>query len=257
MLLKKYVQCSIVFFVAFMLTVNSGWAQTEKSTLSVKRDNKSGQQNPKTNKKKNVKVSESAKPPTIGAGPKKEPAPISAAREKEILTFVQKHVPQIRPMLTTLKQKKNKGQFNVALRNLDREIRGLKNQEARSPERYPLSLQLWTKRYQVKLVAAKIVTAAKNGSTKSEKQVQRLTAQLKSLINEQFQVRQKQLELDRDNYQSRVDRINKQLDDLAQQKKKEMNRQLDSMKNALNRLKKERNKKPRSNKKKTKSDAIN
>lgn len=237
--------------IALSLVVSAAAQSTPQKLLSdaIKQDNKKGAKGNSNNKRPQngkAQVSESAKPPNAKSVQPKTPAPIAQSRQDEIFRFVQQHVPEIKTMLETL-QKRNQSQFQVAMRGLDREIRNLKNQQSRAPDRYELSLKLWTVRSKVKLTAAKIST------TKAEKQRERLKNQLKDLINEQFKLRRAQLDKELKTYENRVEKIKDQISKLDQQKAKEAQRQIEAMDRAAQKLKsnnKKNNKKnrPKNNK---------
>lgn len=152
---------------------------------------------------------------------KAPPAPVPKQRIEELFSFVEQHHPEIKPLLRSL-QKKQRAQFQTAMKTLDREVRVLQLQKEKAPERYELSLELWISRSKTKFIAAQIATA------KSVTQVEKLRKEMKAQIDNHYDIREKQLKADLAASRKRTERIESQINELGKLRENEIKRQTES-----------------------------
>lgn len=242
--------------VLTLLLTGTVWAQPQTSALSSKNGvpsqqaKKNSQQDDKAkqankakrddkSKQKEAVQNAATRPPAVKA--KVPPAPVPAKRIRELFQFVEQHHRALKPLLKTL-ERRHEVKFQVAMRTLDREVRSLQVQKKNSPGRYDRSLKIWVLRSQAKLVAAKIVTS------KTDKAKAKLQKELESLVNQQLDLRQDQLQADLQAYQSRVDRLKKQQAELKSKRRVMVERQVDSLVRSLKGMTRNNKQNPKANK---------
>lgn len=107
---------------------------------------------------------------------------ISAQRRAELIRFVKKHHPAIRPLLVSL-EKNRPEKFQAAMRKLDREVKNLQALEERAPERYKNLLEQWICRSKIELLSARLALK------KTDDQKAAIKKELKSLIAKRHDLR--------------------------------------------------------------------
>ena len=142
----------------------------------------------------------------------KKPAPVSNKRRAELMEFVNDHHPEIRPLLNSLR-KTQQAKFHAALRTLDRDVKNIQALEKRSPERHARSLEQWTVKSKIKLLAARLAMK------KSQKNSQAIKDELKDLIERQLELRLEQANEDLIATRKRLERLETLQNELKNQEK--------------------------------------
>ncbi|MEM9944174.1 MAG: hypothetical protein AAF939_21640, partial [Planctomycetota bacterium] len=106
------------------------------------------------------------------------------------------------PLLKTLERHK-KQQYAITMRNLDREIRNLQNQQKRAPTRYPNLLAQWVVNSKIRLKTAQLAREKTEQQGPLLKDVENLLKQLHNL-------KQRQAESDITTLKKRLDRLEKE-----------------------------------------------
>lgn len=182
-------------------------------------------QSDKDSSKNRAQAKDSARPDAKkSAGQKpvdKKPAPnVSKERRAELMAFVKKHHPEIRPLFNSL-QKTHPSQFQATLRTLDREVRNLQALENRWPEKYQKSLEYWTTKSKVRLLSAQL--AIKN----SLPEQQTIEKKIFQLIQKQYELRIAIIGMDVTAAESRLDKYKSELAKLKDNRESDVNRQMD------------------------------
>jgi hypothetical protein len=123
---------------------------------------------------------------SVGNAQTKQLPEISAQRRAELIGFVRKHHPAIRPLLVSL-EKNRPTRFQIALRTLDRDVKNLQALEERAPERYKNLLEQWICKSKIELLSAKLALK------KTDDQKAAIKKELKSLIAKRHDLRVKLL----------------------------------------------------------------
>jgi hypothetical protein len=182
------------------------------------------------------------------SGAAKLPQNVSAARQKEILAFCDKHHKELLPLLATLRKNRS-GQYQTVLRSLDREVRSLQSQEKRSPDRYPKYLEIWTVRSKVRLLTAHMAMK------RTPEQRAKVKKQLGVLVAKEYDLKTEQLRADYVASKKRTERVKGQLDAIESNRKELIAKSLEKLDNSARRIisqsqkAKEAKKKPVENKK--------
>lgn len=203
-----------------------GNAQT-KSTASQVGDQAKGQSAPVKAAQKSGKPVESKQKVAPTKQANEKTPQVTPKRRVELMTFLKKHHPQLRPLLGSLKKNRPE-QFESALRTLDVEIKKLQALKQRSPSRYKKSLELWIVKSKIKLVTAQLVTK------KKEEDLRQLKKDLQALINEQYDLRVAHLADDVAVAKKRHQKLQVQLTDLKANRNDKVQQQmmLHTIKNA-------------------------
>lgn len=159
----------------------------------------------------------------------KKAAPISEARLAELMKFVDTHHGALRPLLNQLKRT-SKGQYDSAIRSLDRTVKSLQAQKSKSEERYKRSLDSWILSSKIQLLTARL--ARKD----SEKEKANIRKQVRTLIIQQNKIRQDQLSSDLAAAEKRVAKLKKQQADLEASVEQEISKKLAYVEKTSNRI---------------------
>ncbi|MGC1274513.1 MAG: hypothetical protein WBC44_12480 [Planctomycetaceae bacterium] len=125
------------------------------------------------------------------------------SREKAALTFASRHHPELAELLKRLKASDAKA-FEKAVRDVSQSRERLSRLEANDPERYEHALRVWTLDSRIRLLAAR--SAMSDDPSIEER--------LRELLQERRQARLSMLRLEHRRLESRVDRIEGQIDQL-------------------------------------------
>ena len=145
------------------------------------------------------------------------------------MEFVNAHHPAIRPLLNSLK-KTQQGKYLAALKTLDRDVRIIQVHEKRSPERFARSLEQWTVKSKIKLLAARLAMR------KSQKDHQTITTELTELIERQIELRLEQANDDLIATLKRLERLETLRNELTTNQEKLTQQQLGSITKNAQRL---------------------
>lgn len=144
------------------------------------------------------------------------PMTVTPEREAAAMTFVKQHHPELAELLKYLKKSLPK-QYDKAARDLFRTSERLARvKDGGDERRYKLELELWQTRSRIQLLAARLRTRP------NEKHKQELA----NLLEKQYELRLAQLEFSRDRAAVRVDKLNKQIDQLKSTRRQAIERQL-------------------------------
>ena len=149
--------CFLLLAACLFACCSIGNAQT-KSTVSQFNDPSRRQTNSFELAQKTESPGKSKQQPAApnNAVEKKQVPAISQQRRAELIGFVRKHHPAIRPLLVSL-EKNRPAEFQTALLRLDREVKNLQILEKRSPERYQNLLEQWICKSKIELLSAQLV----------------------------------------------------------------------------------------------------
>ena len=167
--------------------------------------------------------------PTNSKTTDKKPANISKERRAELMAFVKEHHPAIRPLLNSL-QKTNPGQYQHALRTLDRDVKALQALQKRAPARYRMSLGYWVTKSKIKLLSAKLAIK------KTFPEQQAIEKQIFTLIQKQQDLRIAIVTADIKTTEKRLEKYKSDLSKLNKNRTAEIQRQMDVIKNNSQRI---------------------
>ncbi len=187
---------SATFLFAFSIFCASSFAQSKSANS--KFDFTDAQQTPIGNQ--NAANKTKSRDTTKNAVQKKLAPALSNKRRAKLMEFVNAHHPEIRPLLNSLRKSRS-GHYQSAIMALDRDVRNLQALEKRSPERYKRSLEQWTVKSKIKLMAAKLAVE------KTLKNRTSIEVELKTLIERQHELRLEQTEYDLVAARKRVERL--------------------------------------------------
>ena len=176
------------------------------------------------------------------AADKKQQPNVSKERRDELMGFVKKHHPDLQPLLQSL-QKTSPEQYKAAMRTLDREVKSLQALEKRAPQRYEKSLELWITKSKIKLLSAQLAIK----ETLPEQQA--IEKQIFQLIAKQEDLRIASLAADTKTLESRLEKSKSDLKKLRENRKDEIQRQMDVIKNYSLRIRQNRLKEANAKKK--------
>jgi len=167
--------------------------------------------------------------PSKKADAKNPTVTITSKRRAELMEFVNKHHPELRPLLNSLKRTRQ-GQYQSALTALDRDVRNLQNLQKRSPERYQRSLEQWTIKSNLKLLTAQLALQ------KSEEGKASIEEQVKTLVMRQHELRLVQAKDDLAAARKRVERLEAIQVELQTNREKIVQQQQNSVKKSAQRI---------------------
>ena len=147
---------------------------------------------------------------------------ITPAREAAALTFAQTHHAELAKLLSRLKRR-NKTQYERAIRELFRTSERLARLQEVNSGRYLSSLKMWQLDSRIRLLAARMTMS----------NAPKLEAQLKTLITERQDLRLEQLQQDRDKTQARLDRIDESINKITQDRELAAQNELIRLKKSL------------------------
>lgn len=92
------------------------------------------------------------------------------AREQRVLAFVERHQPELAELLTHL-AKRNPGEYDKALADLDRKVLALESDRAKDERLYEFGLRAWRARTEVDLLVARWIAGGKQDRATIEPQL--------------------------------------------------------------------------------------
>lgn len=141
---------------------------------------------------------------------------VTPERSAAAMTFVQQHHPELADLLVYLRDNLP-NEYNKAVRELFRTSERLARlQENGDARRYNLELQIWQTHSRAQLLSARI----------RMRWDARLEAELRKLLELQFQLRLAQLENDRDRAVAKVDKLNEQIEQFTLSREQVIDRHL-------------------------------
>lgn len=159
--------------------------------------------------------------PTAGKPAKSKPASaktmpgITPEREAAVMTFVKQNHPELAELLIHLKEYVPK-EYDRAVRDLFRTSERLAQVQERDHDAYELELKLWQARSRAQLLGARLQMADSD----------ELRQQLRATLNEEYDVRLRLLQRDRERATDRVKGLGDQIEKLSQRRGEEIERQL-------------------------------
>ncbi len=151
---------------------------------------------------------------------------ITPAREAAAVTFAQTHHAELAKLLSRLKRR-NKTQYERAIRELFRTSERLARMQEVNSGRYASSLKMWRLNSGIRLLAAKMTMS----------NAPQLESQLKDLIIERQNLWLEQLQQDRDKAQARLDRIDESIGKITRDRELAVQNELTRLKKSLGRYK--------------------
>jgi hypothetical protein len=146
--------------------------------------------------------------------PKGEAA-ITAEREAAVMTFVEKNHAELKDLLTYLKDNRRKD-YERAIRELSRDAERIGQIKTRDGKQYELEIKAWTIKSRIQLLTAHLAMGDK----------EEIRTQLRSLLNEQMDVRADLLKRERERAQERLAKIEQDLIRLDNDRQKMVENQL-------------------------------
>ena len=163
----------------------------------------------------------------------KQQVVITKARRNQLMKFVNENHPELKPLINSLR-KKRPGQYNAAMRSLDKSITRLNELEkSLSAARYEQVLNDWKLRSRIQLLSARL--SIKDTPARRE--------ELQRLITERIDNRVSQLNAEVDKTQSRLDRLTELVTELEANRESEIERQFKLAVRSAERIKLARQKK--------------
>ena len=150
--------------------------------------------------------------------PAKPPLGSQAERETTALNFLREHHSELVDLVERLKSTKP-AEYERAIRELARTSDRLVNLKQRDPERYALELEAWKLKSQIRLLAARASMQDKSS----------LTDELRTALERQYEVRLKQLELDRADLTEKLQRVETTVDQLQKDHQRQIDKQLETL----------------------------
>lgn len=133
-----------------------------------------------------------------------KPIEITPEREAAALAFVKEHHAELAEILIHLKETSSK-EYERAIRDLHRATDRLSQIRSRDPDLYQLELSQWKARSRAQLLTARLHMSDDEA----------LRAQLRSALEEEYDLRLQILTRERDRFAERVSNLEKQIERLA------------------------------------------
>lgn len=140
---------------------------------------------------------------------------LTKKQEQSALRFARRHHPELAELLKQLDAEMT-SEYEKAIRQIHTVSERLERIRKRSPEDYQLQLEAWKVDSRIKLLAARMTIS-------SDKQLQ---VQMEKLLNEKFTLKERQLKRDRKRIQARLERIDRQLETLEQDRDELLQKEL-------------------------------
>lgn len=93
-----------------------------------------------------------------------------AAREEQVLAFLEEHNAELADVLASLKRRKS-SEYDTALDELGETVADLVATRAKDPDLYELELRLWQTRSRVEMLVARLLAGAKKGRPELERKL--------------------------------------------------------------------------------------
>lgn len=147
------------------------------------------------------------------------PMSVTPEREAAAMTFVQQHHPELAELLVYLKRNLPKD-YDKAARDLFRTSERLARLKDNGDEkRYEHELKLWQIRSRIQLLTARLRTRPD----------EKLESELRSLLEQQYDLRLSQLQRERDRVAARLEKVNQQIDQLQEARQQAIDKQIRSL----------------------------
>lgn len=145
----------------------------------------------------------------------KQELPITAEREAAVMTFVQQNHAELNELLAHLRENRHKD-YERAIRELSRDAERIGQLKDRDSKQYDLELKAWTIKSRIQLLTAQMVMGDK----------EEIRGQLKTLLNEQLDVRTSLAKRERGRAQERLSRLDQEISRLENERQKIVDNQL-------------------------------
>lgn len=170
--------------------------------------------------------------------------PFTTEREAAVMAFVQQNHAELKELLTYLRENRRKD-YERAIRDLSRESERIGQFKDRDAKQYDLEVKAWTIKSRIQLLTAQMVMGDKD----------EIRSQLKSLLNEQLDVRLALMKRERERVQERLAKMESEISRLENGRQKILENQLQvltkSAADSKNKVKVVRNGSPKTGKKPT------
>ena len=140
---------------------------------------------------------------------------ITPEREATVTAFVEKNHPELKELLTYLRDNRRKD-YERAIRELSRDSERISQLKDRDGKQYDLELKAWTIKSRIQLLAAHLAMGDK----------EEIRNQLRALLNEQMDVRSAVLKRERERAHERLAKIDQDLNRLENDREKIVENQL-------------------------------
>ena len=140
---------------------------------------------------------------------------ITPEREAAVTVFVEKNHPELKELLTYLRDNRRKD-YERAIRELSRDAERISQLKDRDAKQYDLELKAWTIKSRIQLLAAHLAMGDK----------EEIRNQLRTLLNEQMDVRAALLKRERERANERLAKIDQDLSRLENEREKIVENQL-------------------------------
>jgi hypothetical protein len=141
--------------------------------------------------------------------------PITAEREAAVMSFVQQNHAELKELLMHLRENRRKD-YERAIRELSRDAERIGQLKSRDSKQYDLELKAWTVKSRIQLLTAQLVMGDK----------EEIRSQLKTLLNEQLDVRTSLAKRERERAQERLVRLDQEINRLENERQKIVDNQL-------------------------------
>lgn len=156
-----------------------------------------------------------AAPAKQASAKNKNELPITAEREAAVMTFVQQNHAELKELLNHLRDNRRKD-YERAIRELSRDAERISQLKTRDAKQYELEIQAWTIKSRIQLLTAHLAMGDN----------EEIRSQLRSLLNEQMDVRASLLKREKDRAQDRLAKIEQDLSRLENERQKIVENQL-------------------------------
>lgn len=145
----------------------------------------------------------------------KEELPITAEREEAVMSFVQQNHAELKALLAHLRENRRKD-YERAIRELSRDAERIGQLKDRDSKQYELELKAWTIKSRIQLLTAQMVMGDK----------EEIRGQLKTLLNEQLDIRSALMIRERERVRERLARLDQDIVRLESERQKIVENQL-------------------------------
>lgn len=140
---------------------------------------------------------------------------LTGRQEQAALKFARRHHPELAELLKQLDAEMT-NEYDKAIRQIHVVVERLERVKARSPEEYKLQLEAWKVDSRIKLLAARMTISSD----------EKLQLEMKKLLGQKFTLKEQQLRKDKERTQSRLERIDKQLQAFEQDREQLLEKEL-------------------------------
>ncbi|MDG2387783.1 MAG: hypothetical protein P8M30_00555 [Planctomycetaceae bacterium] len=140
---------------------------------------------------------------------------VTKEQETSALKFARKHHSELAELLKKLDQDMG-SEYEKAIRHIHNVNERLERTRKRSPEDYKIQLAIWKIDSRIKLLAARMTMSSDKN----------LTDEMKKLLTQKIDLKEKQLLMDQERTQVRLDRIDGQLQNIRSNRKEYLAKEL-------------------------------